>query len=126
MKHGTTRDTRRIKYGEDDALPLGRVNGARFRAMIRKELEDSLEVDVTEGHLWVKIKNDKPNFNMPRAFSKFSKLTTAQLNLMTSVLRTSKEDKAREIYHPYQNIKKFYKGCRHLGNEYKRDEEVID
>ncbi|GJZ14555.1 hypothetical protein Tco_0550232, partial [Tanacetum coccineum] len=27
---------------EDDALPLGRVNGARFKAMIRKELEDSL------------------------------------------------------------------------------------
>ncbi|GJV05330.1 hypothetical protein Tco_1338899 [Tanacetum coccineum] len=25
---------------EDDALPLGRVNGARFKAMIRKELED--------------------------------------------------------------------------------------
>nr|GEV92416.1 putative reverse transcriptase domain-containing protein [Tanacetum cinerariifolium] len=26
---------------EDDALPLGRVNGARFKTMIRKELEDS-------------------------------------------------------------------------------------
>ncbi|GKA60197.1 hypothetical protein Tco_0759604 [Tanacetum coccineum] len=26
---------------EDDALPLGRVNGARFKAMIKKELEDS-------------------------------------------------------------------------------------
>ncbi|GKA54286.1 hypothetical protein Tco_0753235 [Tanacetum coccineum] len=77
MKHGTTRDTSRMKCGEverrrpttippyvtvktfevkkysfkgghgficitdreDEALPLGRVNGARFKAMIRKELE---------------------------------------------------------------------------------------
>ncbi|GJU20558.1 phospholipase-like protein [Tanacetum coccineum] len=49
MKHGMMRDTRRTKYGgrsficiidhEDEALPLRRVNGARFKAMIRKELE---------------------------------------------------------------------------------------
>ncbi|GJZ36569.1 hypothetical protein Tco_0582760 [Tanacetum coccineum] len=49
MKHGTTRDTRRTKCGgrsficitdrEDEALPLGRVNGARFKAMIKKELK---------------------------------------------------------------------------------------
>ncbi|GJR66822.1 hypothetical protein Tco_0012887 [Tanacetum coccineum] len=54
INHGTSRDTRRMKYGEkwkyclekmtmihDDALPLGRVNEARFKAMIRKELEDN-------------------------------------------------------------------------------------
>ncbi|GKA34547.1 hypothetical protein Tco_0720976 [Tanacetum coccineum] len=27
-------------WRDDDALPLGRVNGARFKAMIRKELKD--------------------------------------------------------------------------------------
>ncbi|GKC01794.1 hypothetical protein Tco_0987930 [Tanacetum coccineum] len=29
-----------ITKQDDDALPLGRVNGARFKAMIRKELKD--------------------------------------------------------------------------------------
>ncbi|GJV70305.1 hypothetical protein Tco_1485814 [Tanacetum coccineum] len=48
---GTTKDSKKMSYGEganficitkqdDDALPLGRVNGARFKAMIRKELKD--------------------------------------------------------------------------------------
>nr|GEX86434.1 hypothetical protein [Tanacetum cinerariifolium] len=39
----TTREQRFvcITDREDDALPLGRVNGAQFKAMIRKELEDS-------------------------------------------------------------------------------------
>ncbi|GKB95778.1 homeodomain-like protein [Tanacetum coccineum] len=85
-----------------------------------------LEVDATEGILWVKIVNDKTIFNMSQAFNKFSKLTTKQHNKMAPILRTSKEDKARGIYHPYQKIKEFYKGCLHLGEEYKRDEEVID
>nr|GEX56428.1 hypothetical protein [Tanacetum cinerariifolium] len=54
MKHGMTRDTRRMKCGgrsfvcitdrEDDALPLGRVNGARFKAMIRKEMQGSMYI----------------------------------------------------------------------------------
>ncbi|GJY75155.1 phospholipase-like protein [Tanacetum coccineum] len=42
MKHGTKRGGRSficITDREDEALPLGRVNGARFKAMIRKELE---------------------------------------------------------------------------------------
>ncbi|GJX08854.1 hypothetical protein Tco_0196786 [Tanacetum coccineum] len=85
-----------------------------------------LEVDVTQGILWFMTGNEKTIFNMPRASNKFSKLTTAQHNKMAHVLRTSDKDKARGIYHPYQKIKEFYKGCLHLGNEYKRDEEVID
>nr|GEY09363.1 homeodomain-like protein [Tanacetum cinerariifolium] len=94
--------------------------GKPFKECVR------LEVDATEGILRFKIENDKTIFNMPRAFNKFSKLITEQHNKMAPVLRTSKEDKAREIYHPYQKIKEFYKECLHLGDEYKRYEEVID
>ncbi|GJX94634.1 homeodomain-like protein [Tanacetum coccineum] len=60
-----------------------------------------LEVDVTQGLLWFNIGNDKTIFNMPRTFNKFYKLTIAHHNKMTHVLRTSDEDKAKGIYHPY-------------------------
>ncbi|GKE20026.1 hypothetical protein Tco_1431538, partial [Tanacetum coccineum] len=44
--------------------------------------------------------------------------------MMVPVLKVSDEDKAKEFNHPYQIIKKFYKGYLQLGDGYKRDEKV--
>ncbi|GJT58178.1 homeodomain-like protein [Tanacetum coccineum] len=54
-----------------------------------------LEEDVTEVILWFKISNDTTIFNMSRALSKFSKLTTTQHNMMAPLLRINEEDKAK-------------------------------
>ncbi|GJZ00920.1 BYPASS-related protein [Tanacetum coccineum] len=37
-----------ITKHDDDALPLGRVNGARFKAMIRKELKDKGDIELAQ------------------------------------------------------------------------------
>ncbi|GJV13502.1 hypothetical protein Tco_1355043 [Tanacetum coccineum] len=37
-----------ITKQDDDALPIGRVNGARFKAMIRKELKDKDDIELDE------------------------------------------------------------------------------
>ncbi|GKA16759.1 hypothetical protein Tco_0696596 [Tanacetum coccineum] len=44
-----------ITKHDDDALPLGRVNGARFKAMIRKELKDK---DVTHKETFIRYPFD--------------------------------------------------------------------
>nr|GEX03595.1 hypothetical protein [Tanacetum cinerariifolium] len=85
-----------------------------------------LEEDVNMGVLWFKIRDDKTIFNMPRAERKLNKLTTEQHNMMSPILKVSDEDKAKEVCHPFQKIKEYYKGCFNLGNEYKQDQEVID
>ncbi|GJT79338.1 DNA damage-inducible protein 1-like protein [Tanacetum coccineum] len=61
-----------------------------------------LEEDVTEGVLWFQVRNDKTSFNMPRALSKFDKLTLMQHNMMGPIMSINVEDKERGIYHPYQ------------------------
>ncbi|GJT79336.1 homeodomain-like protein [Tanacetum coccineum] len=61
-----------------------------------------LEEDVTEGVLWFQVGNDKTSFNMPRALSKFDKLTPMQHNMMGPIMSINVEDKERGIYHPYQ------------------------
>ncbi|GKF34613.1 hypothetical protein Tco_0107813, partial [Tanacetum coccineum] len=88
--------------------------------------QTGLEEDLKRGVIWFKVGNDKTIFNMPRAERRFSKLTTKQHNMMPPILKISDEDMAKGVSQPYQKIKKFYKGCLDLGNEYKQDQEVID
>nr|GEX90431.1 hypothetical protein [Tanacetum cinerariifolium] len=82
-----------------------------------------LEEDINKGVLWFKIRDDRTIFNMPRVERRLNKLTTEQQNM---ILKVSEEDKAKGISHPYQKINEFYKGCLNLGDEYKKDLEVID
>nr|GEX83067.1 hypothetical protein [Tanacetum cinerariifolium] len=70
-----------------------------------------------------KIRDDKTIFNMSRAKKRFGKLTVRQHNTMGPILKISDEDKSRGIYHPYQKIKGFYRGCLELGDEYKHNQE---
>ncbi|GJW04104.1 hypothetical protein Tco_1562960 [Tanacetum coccineum] len=84
MKHGTTRDTRTkcggrsficITDREDEALPLGRMNEARFKAMIKKELKDnksyeiSIEIGSTRNHVGIKsLREDGNNLKISVTF----------------------------------------------------------
>ncbi|GJW65829.1 retrovirus-related pol polyprotein from transposon TNT 1-94 [Tanacetum coccineum] len=96
--------------------------------LLGRPFKDSsgLEESVTEGLVWFKIGDNKTIFQMPRTISRIQHLPTKQFNMMAPVLRVIDEDKDRGFNHPYQIIKMFYKGCLQLGDEYKRDEKVIE
>ncbi|GJX82503.1 homeodomain-like protein [Tanacetum coccineum] len=85
-----------------------------------------LEESVAEVLVLFKIGDDKTIFQMPRTISRFQRVTTKQSNMMAPVLRICDEDKNRGFNYPYQKIKEFYKGCLISGDEYKRDEKVIE
>ncbi|GJY18388.1 hypothetical protein Tco_0389879 [Tanacetum coccineum] len=125
-KEGSPQETPTKELGTFNVS--GFIEKGLIEVLLGKSFKEcvGLEEGVTEGILLFKIGNDKTIFNMLQAFSKFSKLTATRRNMMAPILRISEEDKARGIHHPYQKIKELYKGCLHLGIEYKRDEEAID
>ncbi|GJZ36075.1 hypothetical protein Tco_0581892 [Tanacetum coccineum] len=96
--------------------------------LLGRPFRDSMgsEESVIVGLVWLKIGDDKTIFKMPRVISKFHHLSTKQCKMMGPILRVTDEDKAKGFDHPYQKIKEFYKGCMQIGDEYKRDEKVIE
>ncbi|GKA13556.1 hypothetical protein Tco_0693202 [Tanacetum coccineum] len=73
---------------EDEALPLGRVNGARFKAMIRKELEGNNTIKVSWNKdaktLWM-----QSSAGLDKTYDRFQKLIS-QLEIHGEVI--SQED----------------------------------
>ncbi|GKB90854.1 hypothetical protein Tco_0963126 [Tanacetum coccineum] len=96
--------------------------------MFGKSFKDQtgLEENLKRGVILFKVGKNKTIFNMPREERIFNKLTTKQHYMMPPILKISDEDMAKGVSQPYEKIKKFYKGCLDLGNEYKQDKEVID
>nr|GEU49654.1 homeodomain-like protein [Tanacetum cinerariifolium] len=96
--------------------------------LLGRPFKDSsgLKESVTQGLVWFKFGDDKTMFQMPRTIFRVRHLSTKQCNMMAPIIRISDEDKANGFDHAYQNIKEFYKGCLQLGDEYKKDEKVID
>ncbi|GJX36419.1 hypothetical protein Tco_0247976 [Tanacetum coccineum] len=56
-----------------------------------------LEEDLKGGVIWFKIGNDKTIFNMPRAETRFRKLTTEHHSMMSPILKISNENMAKGI-----------------------------
>nr|GEX63118.1 hypothetical protein [Tanacetum cinerariifolium] len=104
------------------------IENGLIEILLERPFKDSsgIEESVMEWMVWFKIGGDKTNFQMPKAISRFRHLSTKQCNMMTPILRISDEDKTNGFDRAHQKIKGFYKGCLELGDEYKKDEKVID
>lgn len=106
------------EFVEDELTSV--ILGSPFKSI------SGLEDDVNKGKVWLKNGNDKTIFIMPRTMSNFKHLTKRQLSFIRPLLEISNEDKANGYEHLHQKIKNFYNGCLKLGNEYKKDEKLLE
>ncbi|GKE37007.1 hypothetical protein Tco_1460412, partial [Tanacetum coccineum] len=69
-------------------------------------------------------RDDSVTYQIARSHPRFKHLTNAQRNKMRPLLKVSTHDKWKDISHPYQKLKGFYKEVFNLGPEYIKDEKV--
>ena len=103
----------------EDGL-TGVILGSPFKAI------SGLGEDPKQGVVWLQQGGDKTIFMMPRAIKNFKHLNHKQLSHMRPLLELSDEDRENGYKDPHQKIRGFYTGCLMLGNEYKRNQGLID
>ncbi|GJR57319.1 hypothetical protein Tco_1499481 [Tanacetum coccineum] len=64
------------------------------------------------------------NYQMARSHPRFKCLTNEQCNKIPPLLKVSAQDKLQGIPHPYQKLKRLYKGVLNLGPEYIKEDKV--
>ncbi|GJT73433.1 putative reverse transcriptase domain-containing protein [Tanacetum coccineum] len=84
-----------------------RINAKRFKGMIT-----------------IHIGNEEVTYEMVRSHPSFKHHTNEQCNKIPPLLKVSKEDMMKGIWHSYQKLKSFYKGVLNLGPEYVRDAKM--
>ncbi|GJW07424.1 hypothetical protein Tco_1569847 [Tanacetum coccineum] len=69
-------------------------------------------------------RDDSVTYQIARSHPRFKHLTNAQRNKVRPLLKVSTLDEWKDISHPYQKLKGFYKEVFNLGPEYIKDEKV--
>ncbi|GKA61338.1 hypothetical protein Tco_0760745 [Tanacetum coccineum] len=77
-----------------------------------------------DGMITIYKGNDSVTYQMARSHPRFKHLTNAQSNKMRPLLKVGAHDELKSISHPYQKLKRFYKGVLNLGHEYIMNEKV--
>ncbi|GJV54657.1 hypothetical protein Tco_1455662 [Tanacetum coccineum] len=77
-----------------------------------------------EGMITIYNGNDEVTYQMARSHPRFKHITNEQCNKIRPLLKVSARDELEGISHPYQKLKKLYKGVLNLGPEYIKHEEV--
>ncbi|GJU38127.1 uncharacterized mitochondrial protein-like protein [Tanacetum coccineum] len=77
-----------------------------------------------DGMITIYKGNDSVTYQMARSHPRFKHLTNAQCNKMRPLLKVGAHDELKGISHPYQKLKRVYKGVLNLGQEYIMNEKV--
>ncbi|GKA93693.1 hypothetical protein Tco_0815679, partial [Tanacetum coccineum] len=94
--------------------------------IVGKEFCNKIEVNAKrfDGMITIFNSNDKVTYQMARSHPRFKHLTNVQCNTIKPIMKLSARDELEGISHPYQKLKKLYKGVLNLGPEYIKDNEV--
>nr|GEZ41024.1 hypothetical protein [Tanacetum cinerariifolium] len=74
-----------------------------------------------EGMITIYNGNDEVTYQVVRSHPRFKLHSNKQCNKIPPLLKVSNEDKKNGISHPYQKLKRFYKGVLNLEPDYIRD-----
>ncbi|GJS02126.1 hypothetical protein Tco_0318634 [Tanacetum coccineum] len=77
-----------------------------------------------DGMITIYKGNDSVTYQMALSHPRFKHLTNAQCNKMRPFLKVSAYDELKDILHPYQKLKGFYKEVLNLGSGYIKNEKV--
>ncbi|GKE53942.1 hypothetical protein Tco_1489098 [Tanacetum coccineum] len=94
--------------------------------IVGKEFCKDIKVNAKrfEGMIAIYNGNDEVTYQMVRSHPRFKYLTNEQCNKILPLLKVSAQDKLQGISHPYQKLKRLYKGVLNLGTEYIKDDKV--
>ncbi|GJX60154.1 putative reverse transcriptase domain-containing protein [Tanacetum coccineum] len=94
--------------------------------IVGKEFCNKIGVDAKrfEGMITIFNGNDGVTYQMARSHPRFKRHSNEQCNKIKPIMKVSEHDKLEGISHPYQKLKKLYKGVLNLGPEYLKNDEV--
>ncbi|GKD95211.1 hypothetical protein Tco_1375048 [Tanacetum coccineum] len=74
-----------------------------------------------DGMITIHNNDESVTYQMVQSHPRFNHHTNRQCNKITPLLKVSEDDKMNGISHPFQKLKRFYKGVLNLGPDFIRD-----